>query len=215
MSLALSLTLKRPTFSLRIQLLSISRRLYAVLNLLRFTLYHLTMSLATPDSKRSRFRQWLSARGSTPSGNPHSPAPSPAPTTQSNASGTSTATQQDFQTRVFLLLSSKDRDTIQQHTVTNTTDVDALVQQALAATRQKQTIYQAKRWTFTFRGHTVVLREKADNIVKWLDQFKEVGDVASSVDPVHVGLPWAGIRFLLEVGSSFRIKSNDGSPPRG
>jgi len=82
--------------------------------------------------------------------------------------------------------------------VTNTTDVDALVQQALAATRQKQTTCHAKRWTFTFRGHTVVLREKADNIVKWLDRFKQVGDVASNADPMHVGLPWAGIRFLLE-----------------
>ena len=165
------------------------------------------MSLATPGSKRSRFRQWLSSRGSTPPGNPNSPAPSPAPTTQSNASGTSTTTQQDFQTRVFLLLSSKDRDTIKQHSVTKTTDVDALVQQALAATRQKQTTCQANRWTFTFRGHPIILREKADNIVKWLDRFKQVGDVASNGDPVHVGLPWAGIRLLLEVSIIDFIKA--------
>ena len=157
------------------------------------------MSLATPGSKRSRFRQWLSSRGSTPPGSPNSPAASPAPTTQSNASGTSTGTQQDFQTRVFLLLSPQDQDTIQQHSVTKTTDLDALVQQALAATRQKQTTCQAKRWTWTFLGHTVTLQEKADNIIKWLDRFKQVGDVASNVDPVHVGLPWAGIRLLLEV----------------
>jgi len=26
-----------------------------------------------------------------------------------------------------------------------------------------------------------------------------VGDVASNVDPMYVGLPWAGIRLLLEV----------------
>jgi hypothetical protein len=45
----------------------------------------------------------------------------------------------------------------------------------------------------------VVLREKADNIVKWLDRFKQVGDIASNTDPVHVGLPWAGIRLLLQV----------------
>src|ERR1700761_6641012 len=125
------------------------------------------MSLATPGSKRNRFRQWLSSRGSTPAGSPNSPAPSQTSTTQSNASGTSTATQQDFQTQVILLLSPQDRDTIQQHSVTKTTDVDALLQQALAATRQKETICQAKRWTLTFRGHTVVLQEKADNIVKW------------------------------------------------
>jgi hypothetical protein len=108
---------------------------------------------------------------------------------------------------VFLHLSPQDQDTIQQHTVTNTTDVDALVQQALAATRQKQTTCQAKRWTFTFRGQTVVLREKADNIGKWLDRFKQVGDVASNVDPVHVGLPWAGIRLLLEVSIVDLVKN--------
>lgn len=35
--------------------------------------------------------------------------------------------------------------------------------------------------------------------MKWLDRFKQVGDVGSNADPVHIGLPWAGIRFLLEV----------------
>ncbi|OQV00709.1 NACHT domain-containing protein, partial [Cladophialophora immunda] len=163
------------------------------------------MSLATPDSKRSRFRRLLSSRSSTPPSKPNSPAASPAaspaPATQFNASGTSTATQQDFQTRVFLLLSQQDQDTIQQHRV-KTTDVDALVQQVLAAARQKQTRCQETRWTWTFRGHTVTLQEEADNVIKWLDRFKQVGDVASNVDPVHVGLPWAGIRLLLEAAIS-------------
>lgn len=161
------------------------------------------MSLATPGGKRSRFRQWLSSRGSAPACNPPSPGASliasPAAPKQSNASGTSPATHQDFQSRVFLLLSQQDRDIIQQHSVTKTTDVDALVQQALAATRQKQATCQAKKWSLTFHGHTVILQDKADNIVKWLDHFKQVGDVASNADPVHVGLPWAGIRLLLEV----------------
>ncbi|KIW24692.1 uncharacterized protein PV07_10393 [Cladophialophora immunda] len=164
------------------------------------------MSLATPGSKRSRLRQLLPFRSSTPPSKPSSPAASPAaspaPATQSNASGTSTATQQDFQTRVFLHLSLQDQDTIQQHSVTKTTDVDALVQQALAAAREKQTTCQAKRWTWKFHGHTVTLQEEADNIIKWLDRFKQVGDVASNVDPVHVGLPWAGIRLLLEAAIS-------------
>jgi hypothetical protein len=156
------------------------------------------MALATLGSKRHRFRQWLS-QGSTRSSGPNLAAPSVPSTSQSNPSAPSTATQQDFQTQVFLLLSRQDQDTIQQYLVTNTTDIDAIVQQALAATRQKQATCRAKRWTFTFGGHTVVLREKADNIVKWLDWFKQVGDVASNADPIHVGLPWAGIRLLLEV----------------
>jgi hypothetical protein len=61
---------------------------------------------------------------------------------------------------------------------------------------------KSKRWTFTFRGRTVVLREKAVNIVKWLDRFKQVGDVASNADPVHIGLPWAGIRLLFQASTA-------------
>jgi ankyrin repeat domain-containing protein 50 len=40
--------------------------------------------------------------------------------------------------------------------------------------------------------------------VKWLDRFKQAGDVASNADPVHLGFPWAGIRVLLEVGIAER-----------
>lgn len=43
--------------------------------------------------------------------------------------------------------------------------------------------------------------------MKWLDRLKQVGDIASNADPVHVGLPWAGIRVLLEVGITERIHS--------
>lgn len=156
------------------------------------------MALATPGGKRHKFRQWLSSHGSSRTSKdlPSSPAPL---TSQSNSSATLTTAQQDFQNRVFCLLSQRDQDTIRQHNVTNATAVDAIVQQALWATRQKQAICQSKRWSVTFRGHTIVLREKADNIVKWLDRFKQVGDVASNVDPMHVGLPWASIRLLLEV----------------
>jgi len=35
----------------------------------------------------------------------------------------------------------------------------------------------------------LVLRDKADNIVKRLDRFRQVGDVTSNADPVHIGLP--------------------------
>lgn len=32
----------------------------------------------------------------------------------------------------------------------------------------------------------------------WLYKFREIGDVVSSFDPVHLALPWAGIRFILQ-----------------
>jgi hypothetical protein len=164
------------------------------------------MAGAAPSSKRHRLRQLLSF-SSTRGSSQNLPASSATSTSQPNVSGTLTATSQDFQDRVFLLLPPQDQDTIRQHTVPNATGIDAVVQQAIAATKQKQAICQSKRWTFSSCGQKVILREKADNIVKWLDRFKQVGDVASNVDPMHIGLPWAGIRFLLEASVAERINN--------
>ena len=72
----------------------------------------------------------------------------------------------------------------------------------MAAAMRKQEDCNAKRWTFTFAGRTVTLKEEADKVVQWLDQFKAIGDVAANADPIHIGLPWAGVRFLLEVRAS-------------
>jgi hypothetical protein len=41
-------------------------------------------------------------------------------------------------------------------------------------------------------------------VLQLLDRFKSVGDVIANVDPVHVGLPWAGIRVILEVSIRLR-----------
>lgn len=38
-------------------------------------------------------------------------------------------------------------------------------------------------------------------MARWIDHFKEVVDVAVQYDPVHAALPWAGVRFLLQVHS--------------
>jgi hypothetical protein len=56
-----------------------------------------------------------------------------------------------------------------------------------------------KRWSWNYRGRQVYLFEQVDKVVQLLDRFKAVGDIVANVDPIHVGLPWAGIRFILEV----------------
>lgn len=124
----------------------------------------------------------------------------PAAVISNLPSATSTVSKQNFKDRVFLRLSQLDQDTIGHSTVSNAKDIDEVVQRALEATKEKQAICRSKRWTFKFRGQEVVLRETADKIVKWLDRLKQVGDATSNVDPVHIGLPWVGIRLLLEVG---------------
>lgn len=54
-------------------------------------------------------------------------------------------------------------------------------------------------WEFEFRGRKIVLREQADNVITCLNKFKEIGDVIVQYDPAHAALPWAGVRFLLQV----------------
>lgn len=95
-------------------------------------------------------------------------------------------------------LSNRERATIGEHTLISS-DIDSALNQALAAAKEKQRCCYEKRWTFTFAGRAVTLKDEADKVVRWLNRFKAVGDVAVKVDPVHAGLPWAGIRLLLEV----------------
>jgi hypothetical protein len=57
-----------------------------------------------------------------------------------------------------------------------------------------------KRWKYTRKsGEAVILRDVLDKIIRSIDIFKQVGDAAVQYDPVHAALPWAGIRFVLEV----------------
>ena len=64
-----------------------------------------------------------------------------------------------------------------------------------------------KRWRFhrSGSGQTVILRDLFSKIVVWIDRFKEVGDIVVQYDPVHAALPWAGVRFLLEVCNSLTV----------
>jgi hypothetical protein len=80
--------------------------------------------------------------------------------------------------------------------------VDAL----LITAKDKRIVCTDKRWNFQLREHTVRLQDTADKVIAWLDKFKAIGDIAVNADPIHAGLPWAGVRILLQV------QSTDGSP---
>jgi hypothetical protein len=67
------------------------------------------------------------------------------------------------------------------------------------AAENKRKDYENKAFVWTVRGRKIELRVLANNVVKFIDKFKDVGDLLSSLDPIHAGLPWAGIKILLEV----------------
>lgn len=78
-----------------------------------------------------------------------------------------------------------------------------IVSDLLQQTRNAEQECLKKRWRYTRRnGETVIFADLFRKIVKWIDLFKQIGDVAVQYDPVHAALPWAGVRFLLQVRGS-------------
>ena len=57
-----------------------------------------------------------------------------------------------------------------------------------------------KKWRYKRKsGETIIFVDLFGKIFKGIDLFKQVGDIAVQYDPIHAALPWAGVRFLLQV----------------
>ncbi len=80
-----------------------------------------------------------------------------------------------------------------------------LLEQLRHVAERKRAECDEKRWRFELNGRTYILRDVASKVIEWVNLFKQVGDVAVQYDPGHAALPWAGVRFLLEVCSSESI----------
>lgn len=65
-----------------------------------------------------------------------------------------------------------------------------VLDQVLEQTRGARDICLQKQWGS---------RGVADKLVGWVEKFISIGDVVVSFNPVHAALPWAGVRFLLQV----------------
>lgn len=83
-----------------------------------------------------------------------------------------------------------------------------ILQRLHTAAVDRRTECEDKRWKFELNGRQIFLRDVAQKIIVWIDKFKQIGDIAVNCDPVHASLPWAGIRFLLEVGNDNTERTN-------
>ena len=147
------------------------------------------------DRKRDRLRAWFRTSPSPLPGYTTPGSTQPAITTSTNTSIASSiladaleALQFDHREIIRILLQP-----------TNVVSADDAFDEVHAYARELQQRSKIKRWTWTYRGRQMYLFEQADKVVRLLDRFKAVGDIVANVDPVHVGLPWAGVRAILEV----------------
>ncbi|KAL8876448.1 MAG: hypothetical protein Q9198_005357 [Flavoplaca austrocitrina] len=79
-------------------------------------------------------------------------------------------------------------------------DKATILADVLQAAEQQKQLCMQKRWKFTKKnGHIIIVRDVCEKIIKWIHRFKEIGDVAVQYDPSHASLPWAAVRFFLQL----------------
>jgi hypothetical protein len=76
----------------------------------------------------------------------------------------------------------------------------AILEGVLKAVDEKKQACLKGRWKYKKDNKEIIIRDQLEKMVEWVNKFKEVGDTAIQYDPVHAALPWAGIRFFLQVG---------------
>lgn len=97
--------------------------------------------------------------------------------------------------RAFNKLSDEDKNTLSFSGSNEKLTLESIVE----ATRKSRDVCVQNRVKFRFRGKDIIIRDVADKLLTWIDKFKAIGDIATQFDAVHTALPWAGIRFLLQV----------------
>jgi hypothetical protein len=96
-------------------------------------------------------------------------------------------------------LNKEDCKIILAHNFSVNAPLDEILSGLIELAQEKRAYCEDHQWKFEVRGRKINIRNMISGICKGLEKFKQIGDVAAQADPVHVGLPWAGVRFLLVV----------------
>ena len=59
-----------------------------------------------------------------------------------------------------------------------------------------------KKWTIKGQRGDINLRVHFDKVIHWVQEFVSIGDTIVTYEPGHAALPWAAMRFLLQVGQA-------------
>ena len=102
------------------------------------------------------------------------------------------------------LLDREKRETIRTQLLSSTITADTAVDEVYGTAYKLQQSVGVKRSYWKYGNHKICLQDQVDKVLRLLDRFKSIGNVVANVDPIHVGLPWAGMRAVLEVGTAHR-----------
>ncbi|GJP92388.1 hypothetical protein AlacWU_05287 [Aspergillus niger] len=70
----------------------------------------------------------------------------------------------------------------------------------IAAIETQRDRCKRHKWsTISIGGKELIIRDVCAKIVACVNKFASVVDVVVSYDPVHAALPWAGVRFVLQL----------------
>jgi hypothetical protein len=68
-----------------------------------------------------------------------------------------------------------------------------------ASVQRQVDVMKKKQWTLQWDQKPIVIREQAERIVKFIQTFSSLGTAIAQIDPVHIGIPWAGVCAILTV----------------
>ena len=104
-------------------------------------------------------------------------------------------------------LSTQERNTLADIGISQT-DTSQIAYALGTMTKGIMNAKKGKNWKFQFKGEEIVMGDIGMKILRWIDRFKQIGDIVQ-YDPGHAALPWAGFRFLLKVGLRLQLKPNN------
>lgn len=72
----------------------------------------------------------------------------------------------------------------------------------LSLAESKKEDRERRKWRITRKnGEVVIVTDVLQKLVKWVRYFRATGDNMVQYDPGHAAVPWACVRFILEVRS--------------
>ena len=76
---------------------------------------------------------------------------------------------------------------------------DSFPKKMQASVQRQVNVMKRRQWTIQWDQKSIVVREQTERIVKFIQTFSKLGTAIAQIDPVHAGIPWAGVCAILTV----------------